>query len=40
MKTLLVDLDDTLLDYSGGVDECWTAACETIAAPAGSSPRC
>ena len=35
MKTLLVDLDDTLLDYSGGVDECWNAACETIAAPAG-----
>jgi len=35
MKTLLVDLDDTLLDYSGGVDECWTAACETIAATAG-----
>lgn len=35
MKTLLVDLDDTLLDYSGGVDECWTAACETVAAPAG-----
>jgi len=21
VKTLLVDLDDTLLDYSGGVDE-------------------
>ena len=35
MKALLVDLDDTLLDYSGGVDECWTAACETIARPAG-----
>jgi putative hydrolase of the HAD superfamily len=35
MKTLLVDLDDTLLDYSGGVDECWTAACETIAVTAG-----
>ena len=27
MKFLLFDLDDTLLDYSGGVDECWTAAC-------------
>ena len=25
MKALLVDLDDTLLDYSGGVDECWRA---------------
>jgi putative hydrolase of the HAD superfamily len=35
MKALLVDLDDTLLDYSGGVDECWSAACETVAAPAG-----
>jgi putative hydrolase of the HAD superfamily len=34
MKTLLVDLDDTLLDYSGGVDDCWTEACRTIA-PAG-----
>jgi putative hydrolase of the HAD superfamily len=31
MKTLLVDLDDTLLDYSGGVDDCWTEACRTIA---------
>ena len=27
MKWLLLDLDDTLLDYSGGVDECWSAAC-------------
>ena len=27
MKSLLLDLDDTLLDYSGGVDECWSAAC-------------
>ena len=27
MKYLLLDLDDTLLDYSGGVDDCWTAAC-------------
>lgn len=33
MKALLVDLDDTLLDYSGGVDECWQAACVS-AAPA------
>ena len=32
MKALLVDLDDTLLDYSGGVDACWEAACE-VAAP-------
>ena len=35
MKALLVDLDDTLLDYSGGVDECWSAACETMARPSG-----
>lgn len=33
MKALLVDLDDTLLDYSGGVEECWKAACVS-AAPA------
>ena len=35
MKALLVDLDDTLLDYSGGVDECWSAACETMGRPVG-----
>lgn len=35
MKALLVDLDDTLLDYSGGVDECWSAACETVGGAAG-----
>jgi putative hydrolase of the HAD superfamily len=35
VRTLLVDLDDTLLDYSGGVDECWSAACQAVAAPAG-----
>ena len=35
MKALLVDLDDTLVNYSGGVDECWEAACTTVAAPAG-----
>lgn len=27
MKSLLLDLDDTLLDYSSGVDDCWAAAC-------------
>ena len=27
MKALLLDLDDTLLDYSGGVDESWSEAC-------------
>ena len=26
MKALLLDLDDTLIDYSGGVDQCWEAA--------------
>lgn len=35
MNALLVDLDDTLLDYSGGVDECWSAACHRVAGPAG-----
>ena len=29
-----MDLDDTLLDYSGGVDDCWEGACASIAAPA------
>jgi putative hydrolase of the HAD superfamily len=31
MKALLLDLDDTLLDYSGGVEECWEAACVSAA---------
>jgi putative hydrolase of the HAD superfamily len=31
VKALLLDLDDTLLDYSGGVDECWEAACASAA---------
>lgn len=35
MTALLVDLDDTLLDYSGGVDASWEAACRTVAGPAG-----
>lgn len=38
MKALLVDLDDTLLDYSGGVEECWHYACEALAGPAGIHP--
>ena len=33
MKALLLDLDDTLLDYSGGAELCWSDAC---AAAAGS----
>jgi putative hydrolase of the HAD superfamily len=35
MKALLVDLDDTLLDYTGGVDESWLEACSAVAVPAG-----
>lgn len=31
MKALLLDLDDTLLDYSGGVDLCWEQACVAAA---------
>lgn len=38
MQALLIDLDDTLLDYSGGVDECWSAACHGVAGPAGVDP--
>ena len=38
MKALLVDLDDTLLDYSGGVDDSWCQACDTVASPAGLDP--
>ncbi len=37
MKALLIDLDDTLLDYTGGVDECWLGACSALA-PAGLDP--
>jgi putative hydrolase of the HAD superfamily len=35
VKALLLDLDDTLLDYSSGVEDCWTAACVTCCGPAG-----
>jgi len=38
VKALLVDLDDTLLDYTGGVDECWQHACEAHAGPVGIDP--
>jgi putative hydrolase of the HAD superfamily len=38
VKALLVDLDDTLLDYTGGVDECWLNACEALAGPVGIDP--
>jgi len=35
---LLVDLDDTLLDYSGGVDEHWAAAVRACCAPEAADP--
>ena len=35
MKAVLLDLDDTLLDYSSGVEDCWSAACVTGCAAAG-----
>ena len=35
MKALLVDLDDTLLDYSGGVELSWTQACASCCVPGG-----
>ena len=30
MKTLLLDLDDTLLAYSAGVDDSWAEACGAV----------
>lgn len=38
MSVVLFDLDDTLLDYSGGVETCWTECCATVAAPEGVDP--
>ena len=38
VKALLFDLDDTLLDYSGGVDLSWTEACTSCCVPAGMDP--
>jgi len=35
MKALLVDLDDTLLDYTGDVELSWREACVAVAVPAG-----
>lgn len=35
MKAVLFDLDDTLVNYSFGVDACWRAACRQVAEPAG-----
>lgn len=37
-EVVLFDLDDTLIDYSGGVETCWAAACEH-AATIGLDPR-
>ena len=39
MRALLVDLDDTLLDYSGGADGCWEQACLACSGPPGVDPR-
>ncbi|MGH7357094.1 MAG: HAD family hydrolase [Candidatus Rokuibacteriota bacterium] len=33
MRAVLFDLDDTLLDYSSGVDRCWETAFRTAAPP-------
>jgi putative hydrolase of the HAD superfamily len=38
VRALLLDLDDTLLDYSGGVDACWTGACADAAAEVAQAP--
>jgi putative hydrolase of the HAD superfamily len=38
VKALLLDLDDTLLDYSSGVDACWEAACASAAANVAQGP--
>jgi putative hydrolase of the HAD superfamily len=38
MKALLIDLDDTLLDYTGGVEGSWSEACAAVAAPEGIDP--
>jgi len=38
VRYLLLDLDDTLLDYSGGVDDCWSAACATGCATGALDP--
>jgi putative hydrolase of the HAD superfamily len=38
VKALLVDLDDTLLDYSGGADRSWIEACGACCGPGGIDP--
>lgn len=39
MRALLVDLDDTLLDYSGGAEVSWRETVLAVAAPAGVDPE-
>ncbi len=39
MKALLLDLDDTLLDYSSGAARCWEEACVACCAPTPVDPR-
>ena len=39
MKALLIDLDDTLLDYTGGTEDCWREAALGLAAPAAIEPE-
>jgi hypothetical protein len=39
VKVLLVDLDDTLLDYTGGVEESWAEVGQAVAGPAGVDAR-
>ena len=38
MRAVLLDLDDTLLDYSGGVDACWAGACADAAGGVAQAP--
>jgi len=38
VKALLVDLDDTLLDYSGGADRSWVEACGACCPTSGIDP--
>jgi putative hydrolase of the HAD superfamily len=38
MKALLADLDDTILDYSGGAATSWEEACAAVAGSAGLDP--
>lgn len=39
MKAVLLDLDDTLLDYSGRADACWEESCACVAAAEGVDGR-